>query len=242
MFKNFPSSFAILAAFFAALGTFFFIMGAHTLYRNIQFAGNVVRVNGTVTNHFITHSHSRHGTSTTYHLSYHFADTEGRSFESSTSATGKTYYQLGTNSTVPVKYLPNLPTINRIDLPAEDRNYETTAEITLILGGIFGGLGWYVFIGLERQIFYRRWLRRSGIQRVGTVDQIETNYSLSINNRHPSYLHYSFTDSTGTLRQDTSPYLSLKQESLWKEGDTIDVFYDPCDPGKSTVRLDRPQN
>ena len=33
-----------MAAVFAALGTLFFVIGAHTFYRNCQFAGNVDRV------------------------------------------------------------------------------------------------------------------------------------------------------------------------------------------------------
>jgi hypothetical protein len=239
MFKNLPSSFALLAAFFAALGTLFFVIGAHTFYRNCQFAGDVVRASGTVTDRYITYSHSRHGgTSTHYHVAYHFYDTAGFGYVTNVSVVSDTYYGLSAQGPVPVKYLPHFPTINRIDLPAEDRNYESMAWAFLTLGGIFGGFGWYSFIELERLIFYRRWLRRFGLRRAGTVDRIETNFSLTINQRNPRYLVYSYTDATGQKHQDSSPYLSLKQEELWKEGDCVDVFCDPRDPSRSTVNLD----
>lgn len=239
MFKNLPSSFALMAAFFAALGTLFFVIGAHTFYRNCQFAGDVERIVGTVTNRHITVSHGRHGSSTTYHVSYQFRDADENAFTCSTSVTGETYHELTIQGSIPVKYLPHFPTINRIDLPAEDSSYETMAWAFMGFGGLFGGCGWYSFIELERLIFYRRWLRKFGVRRAGTVDQIEINTSMTINHRNPSYLLYSYTDSTGKKQQDSSIYLSVQQEGIWKEGDSIDVYYDPRDFSKSTVILDR---
>ena len=239
MFKNFPSSFAFLAAFFAALGTLFFVIGADTFYRNCQFAGNVERVNGVVTNRYISVSHGRHGSTTHYHIQYQFRDGEEHQFAVSTTVASSSYYSLSSHGPIPVKYLPHLPTISRIDLPAEDSSYETIAWSFLLLGGFFGGCGWYSFIELERLIFYRRWLRKSGIRCAGTVDFIETNQKLEINHRNPHYLLYHYTDSTGKKQQDSSVYLSVKQEGTWNEGDSIDVFYDPRDPSKSTVILDR---
>jgi len=242
MFKNLPSSFAIMAAFFAAFGTLFFGIGAHTAYRNWQFSGPIERVTGTVVQRYITVSHGRHGSSTTHHLSYQFRDVLQHPFDESTSVTSQTYYGLSVGGSVPVKYLPGHPEINRVDLPAEDSSYTTVAWAFLGFGGIFGGLGWYSFFELERLIFYRRWLRKAGVLRTGTVDRVEINTSMTINRRNPHYLLYSYTDATGKKQQDSSVYLSIKQEGTWKEGDPIEVFYDPRDPSKSTVNLDQPQN
>ncbi len=239
MFKNLPSSFAIMAAFFAALGTLFFIIGAHTFYRNCQFAGNIERIEGIVTSHYITVSHGRHGSSTNYHLGYRFRDTGENMYVSNTTVTSTTYYEVTLHGSIPVKYLPKFPTINRIDLPAEDSNYTTMAWASMLLGGLFGGCGWYSFIELERLIFYRRWLRKFGVRRAGSVDSIEINTSMQINHRNPHYLLYSYTDATGKKQRDSSVYLSEKQEGRWSEGDSIDVYYDPRDPSKSTVILDR---
>jgi len=94
MFKHLPSSFAWMAAIFAAMGTLFFVLGGHTFYRNCQFAGPVERTVGIVTSRSITVSHGRHGSSTTYHLAYRFFDTAGTGFVSSTTVTSQTYYQL----------------------------------------------------------------------------------------------------------------------------------------------------
>jgi len=237
MFKTAPPSFAIMAAFFAAMGTIFFVVGAHEFYRNLQFSWPVIRVTGTVTERYTTVSHGRHGSSTTYHLDYRFNDTGGKTWDCNDSVASQTYYDLSEQGPVPIKYLPNYPDISRVDLPIEDRNHEIMAWMFMALGGAFGGFGWYAFIGLERLIFYRRWLRRCGVRCMGRVDAVEVNTSITINNRNPRYLNYSYTDSTGQKHQDSSQGLSQKQEELWHEGDAIDVYYDPRDYTQSTVAL-----
>jgi len=228
-----------MAAFFAAMGTLFFGVGVHEVYRNFEFGGDVVRVTGTVTGRHISISHGRHGSSTTYHLDYSFKDAAGAPCSDSASVASQTYYDLSVQDPMPIKYLPGWPTINRVDFPVEDRNHEIGAWMFVALGGAFGGFGWYAFIGLERLIFYRRWLRRCGVRCVGTVDEIDRDTSVVVNGRCPSYVNYSYSDSTGRKHQDSSQGLSPKQEELWKRGDTIDVFYDPRDFNKSTVVLDR---
>jgi hypothetical protein len=169
MFKHVPSSFAWMAAFFAALGTLFFILGAHTFYRNWQFASNAERVKGIVTDRHISVSHGRHGSSTTYHIGFRYADHEGAEFVTSVSVVSDTYDSLHLHRAVPVKYLAQYHSINRIDLPEEDSSYQTQAMAFTGFGLLFGGCGWYSFISLERLIFYRRWLRKNGVQCRGRV-------------------------------------------------------------------------
>jgi uncharacterized membrane protein len=239
MFKNLPSSYAIMAAVFAAFGTLFFVIGAHTFYRNCQFAGHVERIAGLVTNRYITVSHGKHGSTTYFHVTYQFRDTGSNLFACSTTVTSTTYYEESVHASIPVKYLPHYPTISRIDLPAEDSNYRNIAWGFMLFGGLFGGFGWYSFFELERLIFYRRWLRKFGVRREGKVDRIEINTSLQINHRNPHYLLYSYTDATGKKQRDSSVYLSIKQEGIWSDGDLIDVYYDPRAPSKSTVILDK---
>lgn len=240
MLKHVPSSFAIFAAFFAAFGTLFFVVGAHTFYRNCQFSGAVLRVTGTVLKRYTTTSHGRHGSSTTYHLKYSFQKVGwGGEYHSEDSVQSQTYYSLKEHAPVPIKYLPLDPAVSRIDLPIEDRNHEFSAWLFMGIGGLFGGLGWYFFYYLEKLILYRRWLRRNGVRRIGTVDRIEVDTNIEVNHRNPRYLVYTYTDATGQTHQDSSQALPLKQEELWKTGDPIDVFYDPRDFNKSTVTFNR---
>lgn len=239
MLKHLPSSFAWMAAFFAALGTLFFILGAHTFYRNWQFSGPVERTIGTVTDRHITVSHGRHGSSTTYHIGYRYVDGQGQEYVTSASVVSGTYYDLTVPGSVPIKFLPLFHAINRIDLPAEDSSYETQACLFTVLGGAFGGFGWYAFIGLERLIFYRRWLRKNGVRCAGRIDRIETS-SVTVNKRNVRYLAYSYTDPAGRRYEDSSEGLSATEESIWSEGEPIQVFCDPRDSGRSAVRLDKP--
>jgi hypothetical protein len=238
MLKHLPSSFAWMAAFFAALGTLFFVIGAHTFYRNWQFSGPVLRTLGTVTDHHITVSHGRHGSSTTYTVGYRYTDSGGQEYVCNASVVSQTYYELDVPGAVPIKYLPQFHSINRIDLPAEDSHYVTTAWIFSGIGGLFGGFGWYSFIGMERLIFYRRWLRKNGIRCSGKVDRIETS-SVTVNKRPVRYLVYSYSDPTGQRHSDSSEGLSSAQEAAWTKGDAIEVFCDPRDNSRSVVRLDK---
>ncbi len=88
MFRHFPSSFAWFAAFFAALGTLFFVIGTHTFYRNWQFSGAVLRASGVVTAKNIHVSHGRHGSSTSYTVSYRYFDLDGTGYVSNCRKNG----------------------------------------------------------------------------------------------------------------------------------------------------------
>jgi len=238
MLKHLPSSFAWMAAFFAALGTLFFVLGLHTFYRNWQFSGDVERVVGNVTARYITVSHGRHGSSTTYHIGYRYTDLEGTVFLTSVSVVYGTYYRLGMPGAVPIKYLPQFHTLNRIDLPDEDGSYRNQALAFTGIGGVFGGFGWYSFIGLERLIFYRRWLRKNGVRCAGRVERLESS-SMTINKRNVRYIVYSYTDPSGRKHEDSSEGLTAAEDEAWRDGDRIDVFCDPRDSSRSAVVLNR---
>jgi len=238
MFKHVPSSFAWMAAFFAAMGTLFFILGAHTFYRNWQFASTAERVKGIVTDRHISVSHGRHGSSTTYHIGFRYADHEGAEFVTSVSVVSQTYDSLHLHRAVPVKYLSQYHSINRIDLPEEDSSYQMQAMAFTGFGLLFGGCGWYSFISLERLIFYRRWLRKNGVQCVGRVERIEAS-DVTVNKRNVRYLVYSYTDTAGARREDSTEGLSAAQDAAWHEGDSIEVFCDPRDNSRSAPVLDK---
>ena len=238
MLKHLPSSFAWMAAFFAALGTLFFVVGAHTFYRNWQFSGPVQRTAGTMTDRHISISHGRRSSSTTYHVGYRYVDTEGVEFVCSTTVVSETYYSLGVPGLVPVKYLLEFHAINRIDLPAEDRSQETTAVMFTLLGGGFGGFGWYSFIGLERLIFYRRWLRKNGVRCAGQVDRLEAS-SYQVNKRTVRYLVYTYTDAMGRKHHDSSEGLTEAEEATWSDRDPVEVYCDPRDSSRSAAVVDK---
>ncbi len=238
MLKHLPSSFAWMAAFFAALGTLFFVLGVHTFYRNFQFSGPVEHVMGVVTDRHITTSHGRHGSSTTYHVQFRYFDLKGTEYISNVSVVQQTYYRQRVGGNVPVKYLPQFRAINRIDLPGEDDSYRSQAWAFSLFGGLFGGFGWYAFIGLERLIFYRRWLRKNGVRCAGRVERIESS-SVTVNKRTVRYLVYSYSDPSGQRHEDSSEGLSAAEEAAWSDSQNIEVFCDPRDSSQSAVQLDK---
>jgi hypothetical protein len=240
MLKHLPSSFAWMAAFFAALGTLFFILGTHTVYRNWQFSGPVQRTIGNVTGrHFTVHHSRRGGTSTTYYVEYGYFDLQGHEFVCNASVVSSTYYSLTAPGSVPIKYLPQLHAVNRIDLPDEDNSYRNQALAFTCVGGLFGGFGWYSFISLERLIFYRRWLRKNGFRCQGRIDRIETS-SVTVNKHPVRYLVYTYTYPSGCKHEDSSEGLSATEEAVWSEGESIEVFCDPRDSSRSAAALDKP--
>jgi hypothetical protein len=239
MFKHYPSSFAWMAAFFAALGTLFFVVGAHTFYRNWQFSGKVERTKGVVTDKHISISHGRHGsTHTNYHVSYRYFDLNGSTFFTSCTVVYSTYYHVSVNGEIPIKYLPQEHGLNRIDFPAEDSNYTTTATVFSLIGGGFGGFGWFSFITLERLIFYRRWLRKNGVRCAGKIERIEDAH-MKVNKREIHYLVYSYTDSLGRQLEGSTEGLPASEDELWSEGDRVVVFCDPRDSSRSAMLLSR---
>jgi len=240
MFKHFPSSFAWFGAIFAAIGTMCFVIGAYTFYMNWEFSrSDVAHVTGTVTKLYTTTSHSRHGSSTSYHVAYDYVDSNGIPWGDDTTVVWGTYISRRIGNSIPVKFLPESPGTDRVDLPAEDSNHQTTAWIMLAMGLFFGGFGWWIFISLERLILFRRWLRRHGVPCAGTVKSVEVNSSVQVNHRSVRYLTYTYADSLGREHLDSTQALSHKQEELWTAGDSIEVYYDPRDPNRSTAILDK---
>jgi hypothetical protein len=238
MLKHLPSSFAWTAAILAAIGTLLLVYGAHTCYRNWQFSGRVERVMGSVTDRYITVSHGRHGSTTHYHICYRYSDEQGWDFSENTTVTSTTYYELTSPGAVPIKFLPQQHDIDRIDLPAEDSSYTRTAWGFTLGGLALGGVGWYVFIGLERLIFYRRWLRKNGIRCAGHVDRLEAS-PITVNKRTVYYMVYTYTDPLGRKHMDDSEGMTEAQYGSWHDGDSVDVFCDPRDNSRSAVRLDK---
>jgi hypothetical protein len=234
--KHMPSSLAWLAAFFAALGTLFFVLGAHTFYRNWQFAGPVLRTHGIVTAKNIHVSHGRHGSSTSYTMSYRYFDIDGTGYVSNSSVVSSTYYRLGINDSVPIKYLPKERGVNRIDFPAEDAHYNTTAWVFTLVGGGFGGFGWWSFINLERLIFYRRWLRKNGVRCAGRVTQV-ASANMQMNNRQVHYLVYSYTDASGQRHEGSTEGMTAAEDAMWSRGDAAVVYCDPRDSTRSAMLL-----
>jgi hypothetical protein len=236
MFRHFPSSFAWFAAFFAALGTLFFVIGTHTFYRNWQFSGAVLRASGVVTAKDIHVSHGRHGSSTSYTVSYRYFDLDGTGYVSNSSVVSSTYYQVAVNESLPIKYLPKERGINRIDFPDEDAHYTATAWGFTLLGGAFGGFGWWSFISLERLIFYRRWLRKNGVRCAGKVVHVESA-NLQVNKRPVHYLVYTYTDGSGQRHEGSTEGLTATEDNMWLEGDPAVVFCDPRDSTRSAMLL-----
>jgi hypothetical protein len=188
MLKDLPSSSIWIAAVVAVFGTYVFVSGVQSVYRNWQFAGAVERTMGTVTNRYTTVTQGRRGPRTYYHISYHYRDTQDAQFFAGAGVTSQTYSSLTESDPVPIKYLhlPNSQELSRVDLPAEDRKHEWDAWSYVVLGCAFGGLGASVFITLAQRIFHQYGLPKNGVNYVGQLDHIDTG-AVTVNQSQVRY-------------------------------------------------------
>jgi hypothetical protein len=107
------------------------------------------------------------------------------------------------------------------------------ACIGLVLGGIGLALVLRTLGACQRHLA----LLSEGLAAIGAVTAVEENLRVRINNRHPRFLRYQFTDAAGQTHGGRSPYLPRKLEDRFTPGDSLVVLYDPSDPTRNTVDL-----
>jgi hypothetical protein len=72
--------------------------------------------------------------------------------------------------------------------------------IFVLLGALFGGVGWTLVIKAWRKASRVVELFANGLIVEGRVDQVVVDRSVQINQRHPSYLAFSFEGRDGLAR------------------------------------------
>jgi len=205
------------------------------LFQDYLFACDAKSVVGLVEQKYETVSHDRHGDHYTDHLVYRYQ--VGRMAADSESTVQRdTYDSVSEGSAIPLLYLPEEMTNNRIEMPAEIRVvYWTT--IALVVGSLASSIGGaFVLRYYVRQNQLNRFLLASGMQCQGTVTA--RNFDVyGKNNTVRYYLVFTFRDSQGRERTGRSWYLKKGEENLWHPDSPIQVCFDPNNSERFTVDL-----
>jgi hypothetical protein len=128
-----------------ALGIFSFVLAANLFYLNRQFDGPTVKVIGSVEG--LYHGGNRSNPRVAYR--YLVGTTEVHDV---TPIDGEIFSGLQLGEPLPIKYLPNNPAKNRIDLPAENAERHNTVYGLTAMSFIFMCVGALVFRIAQRDI------------------------------------------------------------------------------------------
>ncbi len=208
---------------------------AWLLYEDFLFAYESKPAVAIVDRKYFTVSHGRHGSTTTYHLAYHYVVGRTR-VGCRASVENATYSSVAPGQSVPVLYLPAELVSNRIELPAEEEvvKWDSGILIAVSLFLSIGG-GWMFRYYLRRNRLYH-FLLASGLQCQGTVTAVRFNLVGKAQTKQ-YYLEFTFHDNRGQLQLGSTWYLMPGTESLWDVGRTIPVYFDPKNSERFTVNL-----
>ncbi|HEV3271612.1 MAG TPA: DUF3592 domain-containing protein [Candidatus Methylacidiphilales bacterium] len=206
------------------------------LHQNYLFAYHSKAAMGIVERKFMRVSHGRHGDNYTPCLDYRY-QTERMAADCDSAVQGDTYSAVSVGDSIPILYLPEEFTDNRINLPAENQKVRLitfgliAASLVIAVGGAFT-LRYYV-----RQNKTNRYLLANGLSCQGAVTDV--NYDLIGKARTKRYyLIFKFRDNQGRERTGRGWYLKPGDENLWKENSLIHVYFDSNNSESFTVDLD----
>jgi hypothetical protein len=228
-----PIWFFLLLWIAVIAGTLWFSI--HLTEENHLFAIHGRHVPAEITDKWTTVSHGRGGSSTNYHLQYAYTGGDYRITDDTTTSSDM-YGRIDVGDRIPVIYLPEKPSDNRIDSLSIAGKYQAGAIFGFVFAaGVFGLGGW----GLrsthnQNRIF--TWLGNSGARCQGEVTRlVEVNTGKG---GIRTYLELSFRTQRGKTIEGRSGYVNgWGQESPWAEGDSISVFYNPDLPGQFALNL-----
>jgi hypothetical protein len=205
------------------------------LYQDFLFAYHSKSTVGIVERKFMKVGQGKHGPTYTPWLDYRY-QTERMATECDSSVQSATYSGISPGNSIPILYLPEEFTNNRINLPAENRH------VLLITWGLVAGSlvvsvgGAFILRYYVQQNKINRYLLASGLSCQGTVTEIK--YDLVGKARTKRYyLTFTFRDNQGGERTGRSWYLKRGDENMWREGSSIHVYFDPGNSKSFTVDL-----
>ena len=173
-------------------------------------------------------STSRQGNSSpTYEVTFRFL-TPGGLIKGHAQVTSEAWDQLVEREPIGVVYLPDDPQHYRVEGQASGWFLPV---IFTGLGGVFTGVGGFIWLRAREQSRIRERLQREGMTAEGTVVDVRPG-TIRINRVQQWNLHYRYQDNRGKFQNGKIP-LSPEEAEIWKEGDTGKVRYDRLRPQKS---------
>jgi hypothetical protein len=153
-----------------------------------------------------------------YHLRYQFEDHEGNEWQGVSDVSEVTWKQSGIGRPLPIRYLPNDPTINRAEQPLMG-HFDTDNVIMSVIAALFLLVGGWLIVSAAW-----RAARRARVVLVGDPIMARITDVQRIDNYRASHIEYVFTDGRGNARDGRTPPLSKQLASRWNVGDPILVL------------------
>jgi hypothetical protein len=175
----------------------------------------------------LTKDMTRSGDARHRSVRYRFTTAEGRTIEGESEVRESVWSPLTERGPVPVAYLPNRPSVNRV---------VGSSELTMLLifsfvGCLLSIAGGTIVTVAVRKARLRTRLLTAGVRASATVAEI-TAMNLRVNGRTQWKLQYEYRDSRNRPHRQ-SLYLEADEARRWKPGDIGDVLFDPNRPGRA---------
>jgi hypothetical protein len=208
---------------------------AMLMHENHLFATEARHVTGTVLKKVIQQFHGAHSNYTlSLFYTYTAGNLQGRCL---TEVEPTTFIHAHVGGPLPIAYLPEDPTNHRIDIPWENAGarWGPLDDFIISLFAFVPGVGLIWHFAWRNRIYAR--LMAAGIPCWGEVTALKSSHHRASSD---TYLTFRFTTAAGREVEGRTPSLPPAKRVCWQEGDPIQVFYDPKNPGLFAVDTHHP--
>jgi hypothetical protein len=243
MFSGGWSVLSLLGIVFAlvGVGTLFVARYFISLERHYEREGRavqgVVERKDTYTTRSTTGSGRRRRTRTKTHYRVHYSFTaaDGVTRSGKGDIPSGLWHRLEKGSAIDIQYLASDPGRHRPAASASGK----LVWLFVLIPAVFGGAGLLMlFFALRRARKVAGLLSRGTLTR-GVVEEKALRRDITINNRHPFDIHYTFALPDGTVVTSKDLVLDRRVTDALEVGQPIGILYLPDDPDTSTLFRDQ---
>jgi Protein of unknown function (DUF3592) len=203
--------------------------GAQTLTLNQRLVAEGQMVEGMVLTKALTFSSSssNRNSTPTYKITFRFTAPSGLVTDEA-EVTADAWDSLIEREPIQVTYVPDAPQFHRVKGQTSEWIMPIT---TTVIGGIFTGIGGFIFLRARTRLQTNTRLQREGVVAEATVLEVRLA-RIRINGVQQWLVRYQYQDNRGQV-QDGSEHLSPEDAANWKEGDKVTIRYDQRHPDRS---------
>ena len=167
--------------------------------------------------------------SKSYWVSYRFPAPDGGVVHGEKKISPGLWDRLVEREPIRITYLPGRPEAHRL----EDEGPDWVSPLGfIVLGGLFAGLGGWIFWRGLRRLLHERRLLREGTCAEATVTDVEPA-NVSSNGIGLWRIRYRYRDHGGRERHGASNLIAPEEAEQWKAGDTGVALFEVQAPDKS---------
>jgi hypothetical protein len=204
-------------------------IGLQTFMVSTRLAAEGRTVDGMVLTKAITSSSSgsNRNSSPGYEVTFRFATPTGL-YTGKADVTAEAWDALVEREAIRVTYIPDSPDAYRVE---GQTNLWTLPVIFAVMGGIFTGLGAFVFHRAWSRLRTAARLQREGVPVDATIVEVRPA-NVRINGVQQWTARYEYRDGAGAVHTGSETF-PPEEADAWKEGDRISVRYDRRRPDRS---------